>query len=537
MSTSDNGRTSVRCAQGITLDAGPEDRACVWNVVAYEGDFSGHPAGAFRFTRETFTQIVENFRRDPRFSARASLPPVESATPEQIACGGYDVVQWDFHHASEMPAASGNIAAAGTPAQGWVLDLKIGEHEGKCALLALSRFLEPARGYIRAGQYRWCSVSVWFGAPDPVTGKDQGAVLTSIAITNNPFLQGLPALRASLDALPGAVGAEFRAWVEQVNARLASLSATNPSLQAGGAGPTKENLMNQTASNAPNGAKDVPGALLISGGPDLRTSLARIVAKSRNCSIDDIGDHHILAAVENAAGLQAKIDELMGAIGAKTLAEALAKMSAADELKSKLSEALAGKAAAEDAMSGLEEDMVEQDVGMALASLGVTDESAKVKVRKALLAERGKTPETIVAFRKTYDLDALRKEARVKLEQAARQVVADRSGSAPAHLAASIATQRQTPAASPQGQPEAISATMGPDGVIRLGAPVSREPGPGTGSGPTLATLKSQYPHEPNDFARKVAFVKADHARNNPGAPALDHATACERAHLMRLVA
>lgn len=282
------------------------------------------------------------------------------------------------------------------------------------------------------------------------------------------------------------------------------------------------------AQRATDAAQPAAGALLVAG-PDLRHTLARIVAKQRNCSVDDVGDHHVLAAVENAAALQSNIDELMSAIGAKTLAEALAKMQAADELKTKLSEALAGKAAAEDAMSGYEDGMVEEDVGMALASLGVTDSDKAAKVKRALLSERGKTPETIAAFRKTYDLAALKKAANERLTKAAGEIVAERSGADVAHLSASIATQRQTPPATAQ----AISATMGADGRITLAVPQSQEPRPGDGRGLSLLTLRQQYPGEPNDFARKVAFVKAEHTRNNPGAKPLDNDAACERAHAL----
>lgn len=514
------GGAPLTCSQGLRLDAGGEDLPCVWNVVAYEGKWNGHVAGQFAFTRATFEQIVANFRKDPRYTRRAGQPPVTEASPEQIASGDYDVLQWDFHHASEMAPTEGNIAAQGAPSQGWVLELKIAEHEGKCALAALTRWLEPARTYIKTDRYKFCSVSVWLDATDPASGENVGAVLTSIAITNNPFLQGLPPLRASRDASPQTV-ADLTEWVAQVQGILATLNVS-----AAVAAPSQENTMDVNATGAKSATDAQKPA---AGGPDLRITLARIVAKQRNCSVDDVGDHHVLAAVENAATLQANIDELMAALGAKTLAEALAKMSAADDLKSKLSEALAGKAAAEDAMQGYEDGMVEEDVGMALASLGVTDSDKAGKIKNALLAERGKTPETIAAFRKTYDVVALRKAARERLQKAASEIVAERSGADVAHLSASIATQRQTPPATAQ----AISATMGADGRITLAAPQSQEPRPGVAHGLTLTALRQQYPGEPNDFARKVAFVKAEHTRNNPGAKPLDNDAACERAHAL----
>ena len=60
---------------GLRLDAGPDDRPCVWNVVAYEGEWQGHPAGAFGFSRATFEQIIANFCADPRYKRRGTAAP------------------------------------------------------------------------------------------------------------------------------------------------------------------------------------------------------------------------------------------------------------------------------------------------------------------------------------------------------------------------------------------------------------------------------------------------------------------------------
>ena len=596
---------------GLRLDAGTDEKPCVWNVVAYEGEWKGHPAGAFQFSRATFEQIIANFRSDPRYARRAGLPAVEQASAEQVTNGAYDVIQWDFHHAAEMPAAE--VAAGGAPAQGWVLELRLGEHDGKVALLALTRWLEPARTYIRTERYKYCSVSVWLSAVDPQTGKDVGAVLTSIAITNNPFLQGLPPLRASREAVlagrhyfgpacdaDDAVGSLRKLFAMPESAGLADVQARAVAVKAwlaggslppgmdddvqaadvlGGirqilnlplmtsqaetlaqldsllgitaapiapamatrspAGSAGQQQETRTMDTNTTGAQSSASDGAAKDGPKLRTALARIIAKQRNCSIDEVSDGHILAAMEGAAALQAKIDELMGTLGAKTLAEALAKMQAADDLKMKLSEALAGKAAAEDAMKEYEAGMVEEDVGMALASLGITDESKAGKIRKALLAERGSTPETIAAFRKTYDLENVKKAAREELIRAAQKTTASRSQeqTAPAHLTASIATERQTPPGAPPTQAPALTLTLGADGQVRLGAPQSRETAPGAGAPLTLAALRDRYPGEPNDYLRKVALVKAEHAKNNPNAPPLDHSVACERASALRIAA
>ena len=240
-------------------------------------------------------------------------------------------------------------------------------------------------------QARAVAVKAWLAGGSLPPGMDDDVQAADVLggirqILNLPLMTSQAETLAQLDSLLGITAAP-----------IAPAMATRA--PAGSAGQQQET---RTMATNTTGAQSSASDGAAKDGPKLRTALARIIAKQRNCSIDEVSDGHILAAMEGAAALQAKIDELMGTLGAKTLAEALAKMQAADDLKMKLSEALAGKAAAEDAMKEYEAGMVEEDVGMALASLGITDESKAGKIRKALLAERGSTPETIAAFRKTY---------------------------------------------------------------------------------------------------------------------------------------
>ena len=78
------------------------------------------------------------------------------------------------------------------------LDLEIdaGGADGKAVLWALTRYLEPARSYVQEARYKWTSVSVLFNGVDAVTGAEIGPVLTSIAFTGDPFLQGMVPITA-----------------------------------------------------------------------------------------------------------------------------------------------------------------------------------------------------------------------------------------------------------------------------------------------------------------------------------------------------
>jgi phage I-like protein len=161
-----------------------------WVQVARAGNYRGYARGEqpFEFTGVTFDQIVANLHNSPAFKRGPN------------GMGTAPVIAWDYHHASEQPAAM--TGEHGAPATGWVYDAekRIGA-DGVAELWALTRFLEPARTQVRSGQYRWASVSVILDAIDPVTGRSIGAVLTSIALTNSPFIEGMQPLAASRNAL------------------------------------------------------------------------------------------------------------------------------------------------------------------------------------------------------------------------------------------------------------------------------------------------------------------------------------------------
>jgi hypothetical protein len=159
-----------------------------WVHVATSGEYKGYWGGErpFSFTKEIFDQIVTNFHNHPEFLAG----------PDGL--GSKDVVPWDFHHASEADPTEGTIAAKGAPSQGWTRDLEVRTSaDGVSQLWAYTLFLEPARTYIKNNQYRWASVCVIFDDVDPVSGEDVGARITSIALTNQPFIEGMDQLAAS----------------------------------------------------------------------------------------------------------------------------------------------------------------------------------------------------------------------------------------------------------------------------------------------------------------------------------------------------
>lgn len=152
-----------------------------WVQAAISGKFRGHVSGEFEFDRETFEQLIKNFRSHPSYKAKDGV-------------GSEGVIPFDFHHANEAEAA--RVAKDGAPAQGWVLDLEVRDGAKGPELWALAKWLEPARTYIREGRYKWLSVAVWPNARDAKSGAEIGWYMSSIALTNDPFIQGMQPITA-----------------------------------------------------------------------------------------------------------------------------------------------------------------------------------------------------------------------------------------------------------------------------------------------------------------------------------------------------
>lgn len=166
---------------GVTPDA-------TWVQVASEGQFKGYAGGtkSFTFDAGVFSKIVENFRKHPSYKKG----------PDGVGCEG--IIAWDFHHASEMMPTDGSIPTSGAPAQAWIRELAVRQNpeNQQTELWALTNWLEPAKTYVREGRYKWASVSVVFDAIDAKSAQNIGPILTSVALTNQPFIEGMQKLAA-----------------------------------------------------------------------------------------------------------------------------------------------------------------------------------------------------------------------------------------------------------------------------------------------------------------------------------------------------
>jgi Mu-like prophage I protein len=91
----------------------------------------------------------------------------------------------DYEHASEMPsiARGGPVPAAGSVEHVEVIG---------STLYGDLDLTKRARKLIEDGEYMYLSPAIDWGAEDKKTGDPQGATLTSIGLTNHPFLEELP---------------------------------------------------------------------------------------------------------------------------------------------------------------------------------------------------------------------------------------------------------------------------------------------------------------------------------------------------------
>lgn len=126
----------------------------------------------FSITRDDLESIVRNFR--------------ERQNGE---------INVDYDHASEMP----EVAAGGPiPSAGRIVGINPPEAEGRRTFLwGWFEPTERARALVKNREYRYISPAIDWGAKNKRTGKPQGATLTSVALTNRPFLEEMPQIRLS----------------------------------------------------------------------------------------------------------------------------------------------------------------------------------------------------------------------------------------------------------------------------------------------------------------------------------------------------
>jgi hypothetical protein len=109
----------------------------------------------------------------------------------------------DYDHGIELAAGAG----APVPAAGWIKSIDDAP-DGQGILWGSVVWTSKAERMIQAGEYKYVSPVIDPGVRDNKTGDAQGWTLTSAALTNQPVLQGMPALVLSEAGQVAGVGNE-----------------------------------------------------------------------------------------------------------------------------------------------------------------------------------------------------------------------------------------------------------------------------------------------------------------------------------------
>lgn len=321
-----------------------------WINVANEGEYLGHHQGGFELTREIMGQLVANLRGSPKYKLGSVTLPDGSVA----SAGSEDVVQYDYEHASEMAPWEGSIPLSGAPAMGWVWDLEIRQDaSGRGQLWALSWLGDQIRGQIQRREYKWVSIA-W--NPNGVhwqTGEPIGALLTSIAFTNHPFLQDLADLAAR--SSNGTAGQRQRSRL-----------------------PSKAHATEvYDASTRPNSN---PGSSTMD-----RTRLCAIFRIQAQAD-----DDSIIRAAENAATNGGNLAAVLAALGVTDATAALAAAQEIPRVRQQLVDALAELDSLSRADATADEAVAQTDVAAALSARGwVRNGFADPTMINALAAHRG----------------------------------------------------------------------------------------------------------------------------------------------------
>lgn len=494
----------VRC-YSVRLEApatGAELANPDWIQVAAEGDYRGHPTGPFKLDAEVFAVIVRNFRNHPSY-----LPD-----------GSANVVPFDFSHASEMDPTSGSVPVEGTPARAWARELEVREGPKGVELWALTLFLEPALTYRAEGSYQWTSICVWPDATDPKSGERIGWYLSSIAFTNDPFIQGMTSFAAERGGTSEEVLEQLRELFEipamsppdEIIASLAKLESYARNPASAPVGVDVDCLVGALRQifNLPTlaGVDEIfaqADALLVALAEALPVST---IAAARKDS--DLMDHYKTACLLLAQRLRVKLPEKEDAIpaflceavdaaeteakkpGASALESlgsifkalkvqdvesALAQITATIQDAAELKRVLPELAELEVVKKKKEEEAIGEDVDVAMSFRGITEEA-----RPGLLELRRIAPEKF--------LEKYPKPTKEQLELA----------------------QKRTPASAQRGT--AVAASKGPNG------PLPKLP---DGTVPTREMFAEAAGRNPSE--KGVALVKA-----HLGDKKLSHEAACD---------
>lgn len=363
-----------------------------WINVANEGDYAGHHQGEFSLTPEVMQQLIDNLRASPRYQVGPVELTAKDGTKSTAQAGTANVVQFDYEHASEMAPWEGSIPTSGAPAIGWVRDLQTRPGAaGKLELWALAWLGDQIRGQIDRQEYAWVSIAWNPEGVHWITGKPVGAVLTSIAFTNHPFMQDLQNIAAAARVFPGA--------------RAPASSAS------GAAGQPRNGSVERDSTSPSAGGTRGLSSPIPSREPRERDPMPEDVLRTRLCSIwrlqPQADDASIIRAADTAAASGGQLSSVLAALGVTDVDAALQGIPALVAARGQLQDMLSQLDSLMQADSTADQTVAQTDVANALTARGYAQRgmvdalilSAVLAAREAAVqAEIGKLPSTEVVL-------------------------------------------------------------------------------------------------------------------------------------------
>lgn len=141
--------------------------------------------GSAGLRRIPVAMIARGFKGKQKFTVTAA--DLASIVKNFRARGTGEVVI-DYDHSTEFAAGTGDAV----PAAGWLKKIDDGP-DGSGVLWGEAEFTERAAKMLAAREYKYFSPVLVWGARSKESGEPQGTTLTSIALTNSPLLEKLPA--------------------------------------------------------------------------------------------------------------------------------------------------------------------------------------------------------------------------------------------------------------------------------------------------------------------------------------------------------
>ena len=167
-------------AEALALD--PSNPKWIQLCTAGSYVYHGEP---IEITPATFDEMIANFHAHPSFDpAGRALFGKPSAEVAPLVLGGkYGVIALNFDHPPQ---------GAPRPGHGWFLDV---ERRGS-TLWGLCFFDDEAHAGMLKGTWKWTSIEWSAGTVSP-KGERIGAYLSGVALTNDPFIQGMAPIQMS----------------------------------------------------------------------------------------------------------------------------------------------------------------------------------------------------------------------------------------------------------------------------------------------------------------------------------------------------